>query len=60
MIRTLVPPHDGIRYYDLSQHTQAEADQLAPELIAFGRLPCRMPDQYWLYPAPPQQLKLKL
>lgn len=58
MIRTYVAPYDGDRYYDLSAHTQEEAEQLAPALIDFGNLPCRLPDERWLYPAPPKQFSL--
>lgn len=51
LTRTLVPPLEGTRYYDLSNHPLEEANLLAIELIDYGHLPCRMPDDYWLYPS---------
>lgn len=47
MTRTFIHPPEGTRYYDLSQHSLAEARLLAWELIAFNGLPCYMPDDTW-------------
>jgi hypothetical protein len=51
LTRTFVPPPEGTRYYDLTAHPPEDVNLLAIELIAYGRLPCRMPDDTWLYPS---------
>jgi len=51
MTRTFVPPPEGTRYYDLTAHTPEDANLLEIELIAYSNIPCRMPDDTWLYPS---------